>query len=110
MKALQWSMTIPKGKQGAFLTWFEKIAGPALGRFGAKKHELYRIEDRQITDRQFVEKNRFVERIYFDDEFNIQNYFEAVKRDSKAWKISREYEEKFGAINIELRVLSSLSE
>lgn len=30
MKILQWSMTIPKDKQEAFLVWFKKIAGPQL--------------------------------------------------------------------------------
>ena len=108
MKILQWSMTIPKKKQDDFVEWFNKVAGSVLGGFGAKKHELYRVEDKQIVGRQLVEVDRFIERVYFDDKFNILSYFEAVKQNPKAWKISREYEEKFRATNIELRVLNSV--
>lgn len=107
MKILQWSMTIPKEKQAGFIKWFKETAGPTLGKFGAKKHELYKVEDKQVVGRQFIEKDRFIERIYFDDKFNIQSYFETVRQDPQAWEISREYEEKFGATNIELRVLNS---
>lgn len=107
MKVLQWSMTIPKEKQKDFLKWFKEISGSILGGFGAKKHELYKVEDKQVIGRQFVEKDRFIERIYFDDEFSIPSYFEAVKQNPQAWKISREYEDKFSATNIELRILRS---
>lgn len=110
MKILQWSMTIPKEKQKDFLKWFKEVAGPVLGGFGAKGHELYKVEDKQIIGRQFVESDRFIERIYFDDKFNIPDYFDAVKQNPEAWKISREYESKFGATNIELRVLKSVGD
>ena len=105
MKILQWSMTIPKDKQKDFIRWFKEVAGPILGVFGAKKHELHKVEDKQAVGRQLAESDRFVETIYFDDKFNIPDYFEAVKQDPRAWKVSREYEGKFGATNIELRVL-----
>lgn len=108
MKVLQWSMTIPEDRQADFVKWFKKTAGPILGKFGAQKHELLKVEDKQVVGRQLIERDRFIERIYFDDEFNIPDYFAAVKKDAKAWEISREYESKFGAMNIELRVLSSL--
>lgn len=101
-------MTIPKEKQMKFITWFAEIAGPILGGFGANKHELYKVESKQTVGRQLVENNRFIERIYFDDKFNISSYLEAVEQNPKAWKVSREYEEKFDATNIELRVLRSI--
>lgn len=107
MKILQWSMTIPKRKQKEFIKWFHEVAGPILGGFGAKKHELFKVESKQVIGRQFVEKDRFIERIYFDDKFNIPTYFEAVKQNPEAWKISRGYEGKFSATNVELRVLNS---
>lgn len=107
MQILQWSMTIPREKQKNFLRWFKEASGPILGGFGAKKHELHKVEDKQIIGRQLVEKDRFIERVYFDDKFNIPDYFEAVKENPKAWKVSREYEGKFSATNIELRVLNS---
>ncbi len=102
-------MTIPKEKQKDFLSWFKNTAGPQLNKFGAVNHEIYKIEDKQIVRRQTVEADRFIERVYFEDEFNISDYFEAVKQNPQAWKISREYEGKFGATNIELRVLKSVS-
>jgi len=108
MKILQWSMTIPKGKQNEFIKWFKEIAGPAFASFGAKKHEIYRVEDKEIVERQKVENNRFIERVYFDDDFDIPTYFAKVKTDPEAWKLSRMYEDRFGAMDIELRILQEV--
>lgn len=108
MRVLQWSMTIPKEQQRDFLKWFKEVSGPILGGFGARKHELYKVADKQVVGKQVVEKDRFIERLYFDGKFDIRSYFAAVKQDPQAWKISREYEAKFGATNIKLRVLISL--
>lgn len=108
MKALQWMMTIPKEKQAAFVRWFREVVGPELAQFGAVKHELYQVEDKQIVGKQVVEANRFVERVYFKDDFEIAEYFARVKNDPKAWRISRMYEREFGAVEIELRVISEL--
>ena len=107
MQILQWSMAIPKGRQQAFIKWFDEVAGLKLGGFGAKGHELYKVEDRQVVGRQTVEQDRFIERVYFEDSFNIPDYFAKVKNDPEAYKLSRSYEEIFGATNIELRVLVS---
>lgn len=98
-------MTIPGSKQKEFIEWFKKIAGPGLNVFGAKKHEIYRVEDKQVIGRQIVEENRFIERVYFDDDFDIVNYFAGVKENPEAWKMSRMYEGEFGAKDIELRML-----
>lgn len=105
MKVLQWSMTIPESKQKEFVDWFNKTAGPILAGFGAKKHEVYKVEDKQTIGRQIIEENRFIERVYFDDDFNIVSYFARVKENPDAWKVSRMYEGEFGAKDIELRVL-----
>lgn len=109
MKALQWSMTIPKNKQRAFIKWFNDVAGPLFAGYGAKKHELYKVEERRIVGKQIAEKDRFIERVYFDDNFDIPSYFTNVKANLEAWKISRMYEGEFGAKDIELRVLLSSS-
>lgn len=108
MKVLQWSMTIPKGRQKDFVTWFYKVAGPQLNKFGAIRHELYKVVDSEVVGKQKVERDRYIERICFNDDFDILKYFSAVKADPEAWKISRMYEEKFGANNVELRVLYSI--
>src|SRR4030042_4145873 len=106
MKILQWSMTIPKDKQKPFLKWFKEIAGPTFAGFGAQKHEICVVEKKQIVGRQTVVEDRFIERVYFADDFDIPSYFARVKENPKAWRISREYERRFGATNIELRVLN----
>lgn len=108
MKVLQWSMTIPGSKQKEFIEWFKETAEPVLAGFGAQKHEIYRVEDKQVIGRQTVEENRFIERVYFDDDFDIVSYFTKVKKNPEAWKVSRMYEGEFGAKDIELRVLITL--
>lgn len=108
MKCLQWTMTIPEEKQEEFVKWFKKIADTILGGFGAIKHELLKVEDKEVVGKQTIEKNKFIERIYFDDEFDIPSYFEKVKKDPKAWKLSRMYEEEFEAEDIKLRVLQEI--
>ena len=100
-------MTIPKDKEQAFIKWFDEIAGPTLEGFGAKKHELHKVEDKQIIGRQTLEKDRFIERVYFEDSFNLPDYFAKVKNNPEANKLSQSYEEIFGATDIELRILIS---
>ncbi len=107
MQILQWSMTIPAKKQLEFVKYFQEILGPTFAKFGAKKHELYKVEDKQIISRQIVEKDRFIERVYFEDNFHLPDYFASVKNDPQAFKLSRSYEEVFGAKNIELRILTN---
>ena len=108
MKCLQWTMTIPKKKQKDFLRWFKEVAGPNFAGFGAKKHELFKIIEKVVVGRQVVENDRFIERVYFNQDFDIPSYFVKVKADPEAWKLSRMYEAEFGAINIELRVLEEV--
>ena len=105
MKALQWTMIIPKEKQDKFIGWFNKTAGPGLGKFGALKHELYKVSDKAIVGRQKIEKDKYIERIYFEDKFSIPDYFIAVKNDPKAWRLSRMFEDNFGAKNVGLNIL-----
>lgn len=102
-------MTVPKAKQVDFIKWFKETSGPVLGGFGAIKHELYKVEDKEIVGHQLAEKDRFIERLYFNDNFDIPTYFESVKKDKDAWAISRMYESTFGAHDIELRILSQIA-
>ena len=105
MKILEWSMTIPKSKQESFVKWFNEVSKDAFSCFGAKKHELYKIEDKEVLGIQTIEKNRFVERIYFDNEYDFTNFFRRVKSNPVTRHLSRMYEEDYGATNIQLRVL-----
>ena len=105
MKILQWSMSIPHDKQQDFIKYFYVVLGPTFQGFGAKSHELFQVSEEHIIGKQIVEENRFIERVFFDDDFDIPSYFAKVKENPEAWKLSRSYEEIFGATGIELRVL-----
>ena len=101
-------MTIPREKQRSFLRWFRTTAGPELTVYGAMKHELYQVSGKSLVGKQTIEEDRYIELVYFPDDFNIQHYFEKVKTDVYTWKLSRMYEKEFGAKNIELRVITSI--
>jgi len=101
-------MTIPLEKETAFIKWFQEIAGPSLSKFGAIKHELYKVENHNIIGRQLTENQRFIERVFFEDNFSLSDYFSRVKADPEAWNMSRLYESDFQAQDIELRVLNSV--
>lgn len=101
-------MTIPPDKQRKFVIFFNQKLKLDLNKFGAIKHELYKIKNVPVIGRQIIETNRFIERIYFRDDFNIPDYFSAVKSNPETYKLSRTYEEIFRATNIELKVLESV--
>lgn len=86
--------------------WFKGTAGSMFAGFGAKKHELYKVEEKVIVGKQVSEEDRFIERVYFDDDFDISSYFTNVKANPGAWKVSRMYEGEFGAKDIELRIIN----
>ena len=101
MKILQWSMTIPQNKQEEFVKYFNEVLAPNFQKFGAKKHELLKVLDTQLIGKQTVEKDRFIERVFFDDDFNIPSYFAKVKEIQKHGnyhEVTKRY--------LELRILS----
>lgn len=108
MKILQWSMTIPKDKQDEFIHCFHETLARNFQRFGAVSHELLKVADHEIVGRQLVEKDRFIERVFFDDDFEIPSYFDKVKADPEGYELSRSFEERFGATDVELRVLEEV--
>jgi hypothetical protein len=57
-------------------------------------------------DRQILEQGRFIERLYFDDDFNIQEFYRKARKNDP--DVVGSYEEKFKANNIELRILTQL--
>ncbi len=108
MKILQWSMTIPKDKQDEFIHYFHEILAPNFQRFGAVSNELRKVADLELVGRQLIEKDRFIERVFFDVDFELSSYFEKVKADPEAFALSRSFEERFGATDVELRVLEEV--
>ncbi|MFC1790682.1 hypothetical protein ACFLZP_04340 [Patescibacteria group bacterium] len=105
MKVLQWSITIPKQKQPEFINYLEKVLGPTWKKFGCQKHEIYKVADKASVGKQKTERNRFIERLYFNNDFDLKTFFASVRKDEEANRISRSYEEVFGATNIQLRIL-----
>jgi hypothetical protein len=99
VKVLQWTITIPAGRQEAFETWFEEKGSEGFEKFGALKHELYRERG----------KNKYVERLFFVDSFDTKDFFAKVKADPKAWQLSRMYEGEFEAKDVEMKVLEKVS-
>ncbi len=110
MKAIQWSMTIPTEKQEDFVKYSQNVLKPTWQRFGCKRYECHKVVGEKIIPKQIAENDKFIERLYFEDDFDVVGFFSAVKKDENANKISRSYEELFGARDIELRVLLSVSE
>ncbi len=108
MKVLQWIMTIPKEKQKDFKEASKGLFGPMWKKFGALDYKCFKIGDKKLIGRQTIESDRYVEQLYFDDSFDIPNFFTQVKEDKEANKISQKYEKEYGAHNIELRMLNSL--
>lgn len=98
-------MTIPQNKQEEFIHYFYAVLAPNFQKFGAQKHELLRVMEVQLIGKQTLEKDRFIERVFFNDDFDIPSYFARVKENPEAWKLSRSYEEIFDAKDIELRIL-----
>ncbi|PIV62540.1 hypothetical protein COS12_01970 [Candidatus Roizmanbacteria bacterium CG01_land_8_20_14_3_00_33_9] len=107
MKILQWSMTIPKMNQRAFLKCSREEISSTWKKFGCIKYELLKVENKPLVGKTVLEQDRFIERLYFGDSFNIPSFFEKIRKSPKAWKLSRKYEGKFGAHGIELRILIS---
>lgn len=99
-------MTIPVDKQEAFVEYCRMVLGPTWKKYGVKKHECYRVAEKAVVGRQMTEENRFIERLYFDDNFNIPNFYKEA-RQNEPEKV-RSYEEQFGASQIELRILEQV--
>ncbi len=102
-------MTIPENKQSSFEAWFKQTAAPEFEKYGALKHELYKVCVEQLKNHQLVEKNRYIESLFFVDSFNVRDFFSRVKSRPRAYHISQAYEREFQAGNIEFRILSKIS-
>ena len=109
MKILRWSITIPPEKQSDFIEYSKNILEPTWRKFGCIKYELLKIDNQPIVPKQIIISNQFIEQLYFPDDFNLSSFFQNVKSDPDAEKISQQYEKQFNASEIELNVLNTLS-
>jgi hypothetical protein len=103
MKIIQWTYTIPKDKQEEFIAYYPKVLSPIWRKHGAKKCELFKVEENELIKTQKTEKDTFQEMLFFDEDFDIKQFFaSALEKDRER---TMDYEKRFGAKNIEFRIL-----
>ena len=73
MKVLQWSMTIPKGKQEDFVKTAKSKFAPTWKKFGCVKYELLKVEEEPVVGKSVLERDQYIERLYFNDNFELFN-------------------------------------
>jgi hypothetical protein len=105
METIQWTMTIPKDKQKSFIKFYGEIMRPTWLKFGASRCELFKTYREKILGKNSFLEEQFVEMLYLEEGITAQDFFERVKAAPKAWEISRQYENKFGAKSIIMKVL-----
>ena len=108
MEVLQWTMTIPQNKQEEFIKYYNRTLKPTWLQFGAIKCELFKTSREKISGENSFPKDQFVEILYLKDKLSASEFFERVKAVPKAWDISRQYEKRFGARNIIMKVLQKV--
>ena len=108
METLQWTMIIPKDKQSAFISFYDQTMRPIWLRFGATKCELFKSSREKVAGDNHFPEEQFVEILYLKEGLTAKEFFEQVKADPEAWKISRQYEKQFGARDIVMKVLKNI--
>ena len=106
MIIIQYTLSIPKDKQANFVKYSKETLAPTWKKYGCKRYECVKIEDKKLIDRQTQEQDKFIERLYFEDNFDICAFYDKAKKNDA--EITRAYEEKFNAQQVELRILRQL--
>ncbi|MBU0976292.1 MAG: hypothetical protein ABIE03_05525 [Patescibacteria group bacterium] len=107
MKAIEYIMSISKETEAEFLKYVKEVLGPTWKKLGCQKHEIYKVTDKAIVGRQIVEQDRFIERLYFGDDFDISRFYSEARK--KYLEVVRSYEDMFGVYQIELRILKEVT-
>jgi len=106
MIIIQYTLSIPEKKQAGFIRYSKEVLLPTWKKYGCKRYECVKVEDEKLVDKQIQEQNKFVERLYFGDDFDIRKFYDKARRNDP--EITRAYEKKFNAQQIELRILKQL--
>ncbi len=96
MKVVQWSMTVSNNLHQEFIEYSQNVLKPTWFKFGAIDYRLFEGE------------NKFIEQLFFPEDFNPEEFFAKVKSDPKANEVSKSYEQHFQATNIQKEVLNQL--
>lgn len=108
MKIIEYRYTIPLDKRDEFLEYAKSTLKPTWQKHGCKKYELSVVSSSVYVGRQIVEEGAFIERLYFEDDFDLKNFYnDALTYDKEK---TRAYEDRFLASSIELRVLNVMVE
>lgn len=99
MKIVQWSMTIPANLHQDFIQHSQTALKPTWTKFGAVDYKLFKSE---------TNPDKFIEQLFFPNNFDPQLFFQKVKSDPEAAKISQSYEQQFHATNIEKEIINQL--
>jgi len=108
MEILQWTMSIPKDKQEEFVEFYNQRMRPMWLNYGATKAELLKTSREEIAGQNNFPDDQFVERLYLEEGLTAEEFFNKVKAVPEAWEISRQYEKKFGAKDIVMKILRSV--
>jgi len=106
MIIIQYTLSIPREKQTDFIRYSREVLAPTWKKYGCKRYECAKVEDQKLVDRQALEQNRFIERLYFENDFNIRKFYNDARQNDP--EITKAYEVKFNARQIELRILKQL--
>ncbi len=100
-------MSIPKDRQKDFIDYAKKVLGPTWKKYGCRKHECYQVAEQVVVGKQITEQDKFIERLYFDDDFDIPSFYKITKE--KELEKAKSYKNKFGACRIEVRILNQVA-
>jgi hypothetical protein len=108
MEVLQWTMSIPRDKQDEFVRFYDQTMRPTWLKFGATKCELFKTFREKVAGQNSLPEDQFVEMLYLEQGLTAEDFFNKVKAVPEAWEISRQYEKRFGAKDIVMRVLQNV--
>lgn len=101
-------MSIPKDKQDEFVRFYNQTMRPAWLKFGATKCEIFKTFRERAAGEDDFPENQFVEMLYLEEGLTAKEFFNKVKAVPEVWEISRQYEKRFGAKDIIMRVLQNV--
>jgi hypothetical protein len=61
-----------------------------------------------VAGQNSLPEDQFVEMLYLEQGLTAEDFFNKVKAVPEAWEISRQYEKRFGAKDIVMRVLQNV--
>lgn len=108
---VQWSCDIPQEKLEKFLNFAQQELKPFYESNGCKRYELFFPK---ITKRKYFsyhipqKKNRYTEKLLFNDLKEFEKFFEFVEKDQTAKEILGKYGQKFNVSSCSFKILRQM--